>query len=214
MHGINVGCGRSVTEGWTNLDNSLSLRLARARIPLAIGKKLRLVSAEHIEYIEFCRLAEIEFADASKRIPAPDASVDAIYSSHMVEHLSQNDFGRFLGECKRALKQGGILRLVIPDIDYHINAYNEDRDADRLLREMLVTAPPIDTIGQKLSVLVAGYRHHQWMYNGDSIKSLLQAAGFDSVKLLAPGETQIKDYGSLDLFERAESSVFVEAARP
>jgi len=214
LNRINIGCGRTITEGWTNLDNSPSLKLARHRVRLALGKTLRLVSPEQIEYIEFCRSAEIGFADATKRIPAADGSVDAIYSSHMVEHLSRDGFTLFLDECKRALRRGGVLRLVVPDIDYHIKIYNTDGDADRFLDEMLITAPPIDSLRKRLAVLIAGYRHHQWMYNSRSMEAALLNAGFESVRVLPAGETQIDEHGSLDLYERAEESVFIEAICP
>jgi len=210
---INIGCGRTTTEGWTNLDNSLSLRIARRKSWYALAKSLRLVSRRQTEYIDFCRSANIQFADATKRIPADDASVEVIYSSHMLEHLSPIGVELFFQECHRTLRPGGTLRIVIPDIDYHIGAYLEDKDADRFLQEMLVVAPPVDTFRQRLTVLISGYRHHQWMYNATSIQDLLTAQGFSDVKILAPGETRIEDPGPLDLAERSDVSLFVEASK-
>jgi len=203
----------TATEGWTNLDNSLSLRIAKRRGWYMLARSLGVLSGPRADYIDFCRSANIEFADATKEIPALDSSVEVIYTSHMLEHLSPNGVERFLKECYRALDSGGTLRIVIPDIEHHINAYLVDKDADRFLQEMLIVAPPIDTLKRRLTVLFSGYRHHQWMYNATSIRALLIAGGFSDVEVLEPGHTRIKDPGSLDLAERQDESIFVEATK-
>ena len=42
----------------------------------------------------------------------PDASVDRIYSSHFMEHLT--DIGALIGELERVLKLGGESRVIVP----------------------------------------------------------------------------------------------------
>jgi ubiquinone/menaquinone biosynthesis C-methylase UbiE len=42
----------------------------------------------------------------------PDASVDGIYSSHFMEHLT--DIGALIRELERVLKPGGELRVIVP----------------------------------------------------------------------------------------------------
>jgi len=211
---INIGCGRNVTEGWINLDNSPSLRLSARPWLYRLARAGGYISSGQAEYIDFCRRANITFADASRRVPASDNTIEVIYTSHMVEHLSPGDLSRFLRECRRSLVSGGTLRVAVPDLDCHIDAYNEDRDADRFLREMLVVAPPIDTLRNKISLLVTGYRHHQWMYNSHSIRSLLEREGFEQVEALAAGQTRILNPGNLDLYERESESIYVEATNP
>lgn len=62
--------------------------------------------------------------DLSKGIPAADNSLDIVYHSHFLEHLSYKDAWIFLGECYRVLKPGGIHRAVVPDLELWINAYS------------------------------------------------------------------------------------------
>ncbi len=52
------------------------------------------------------------------------------------------------------------------------------------------------------------------MYDGDSLAKLVLEAGFADVLVVPAGSTRITDPGKLDLAERAEESVYVEALRP
>lgn len=46
----------------------------------------------------------------------PDGSVEEIYSSHALEHVSKHDVPRTLAEWRRALRPGGRLTLEVPDL--------------------------------------------------------------------------------------------------
>jgi hypothetical protein len=52
------------------------------------------------------------------------------------------------------------------------------------------------------------------MYDGRSLSELLCNVGFANVSVMPPGKTSITDPGSLDLEERPEQSVYVEAFQP
>jgi len=94
---IQIGCGQSPIGGWVNYDNSPSIRLAK--LPQSLIKmagKLKLLDSQSIAYIRFCRANGIRYCDATRLIPWPDASVEAIYSSHMIEHLDRADAELFL----------------------------------------------------------------------------------------------------------------------
>jgi predicted SAM-dependent methyltransferase len=52
-----------------------------------------------------------------KGLPYPDNYFDAIYHSHFLEHLSKSDAHGFTVECFRVLKPGGIIRIVVPDLE-------------------------------------------------------------------------------------------------
>lgn len=61
-------------------------------------------------------------------LPFETATFDAVYHSHTLEHLDPSDAERFLRECHRILKAGGILRVVVPDLEDVIGAYLEALD--------------------------------------------------------------------------------------
>jgi len=52
------------------------------------------------------------------------------------------------------------------------------------------------------------------MYVAASLKRVLEEAGFVEVEILQPGKTGIPDPGPLNLYERAEESIFAEARKP
>jgi len=81
------------------------------------------------------------------------------------------------------------------------------------MRDIVVEAPSIETWYDKFNLLISGYRHHQWMYNKESIKKLIETFGFINVKILDAGETIIETPGTLDLYERSDQSLYIEAKK-
>jgi len=61
--------------------------------------------------------------DLTRGIPLPDAQCDAVYHSHVLEHLRPDDALPFLRECRRILKPGGVLRVVVPDLEQACREY-------------------------------------------------------------------------------------------
>jgi predicted SAM-dependent methyltransferase len=55
--------------------------------------------------------------DATTPLPFGDASFDAVYHSHLLEHLPRDRAAPFLRECWRVLRPGGVLRVVVPDLE-------------------------------------------------------------------------------------------------
>jgi SAM-dependent methyltransferase len=63
-------------------------------------------------------------------LPFADGSVRHVFLSHLLEHLFYpNDVHPFLAELLRVLAPGGVVRIVVPDIEQCIDAYQR-RDAD------------------------------------------------------------------------------------
>lgn len=67
---------------------------------------------------------------------------------------------------------------------------------------------------QRCLALVAGDRGHAWMYDGRSLVSLVTRNGFEEAAVIPVGTTRIADPGALDLREREDESVYIEAVRP
>ena len=61
--------------------------------------------------------------------PIEDAAVNACYSSHVLEHLSRSYAPRFLAEIFRVLVPGGIVRIVVPDLEQITRLYLNELDA-------------------------------------------------------------------------------------
>jgi SAM-dependent methyltransferase len=210
---VNVGCGSTPTYGWVNLDNSVSVRLGRL-VPLVewLGR-IGAMDEDHLKLAKAAKLAGITWANAARRIPLPDGSADVIYASHIVEHLDLDDARAFLGEAWRVLRPSGILRLVVPDLSLFVDRYRETGDADAFVSSLLFSQRRPRSLVERLRLAVIGFRGHRWMYDGPSLVRLLTQCGFIKPVILAAGETTIREPGTLDLSERAEESLYVEAQR-
>ena len=120
---------------------------------------------------------------------------------------------RFLQEVKRVLVSDGVVRIVIPDLEKAISRYNKEKNADEFMESILVSAPPISSLIDKVRLIFSGYRHHQWMFDGDSLAKLMKSQGFRNVTIQISGNTLIENPGNLNLFEREKESVVVEAKK-
>jgi predicted SAM-dependent methyltransferase len=67
--------------------------------------------------IDLIKNEDIIYYDLSKGIPFEKNIFDAVYASHLLEHLSYEQALNFIKEIKRVLTQGGIVRIVVPDLE-------------------------------------------------------------------------------------------------
>lgn len=211
---INIGCGQSPTNGWKNFDNSFSLRLSKIPLLPDILYKTRFLDSSQYKFIKFARDNNIEYGDPTKGLPLKNKSCEVIYSSHMLEHLDRNEADRFLKEAYRVLCQNGMIRIAVPDIRRQITQYNDLGDADSFINATHMCVPRPISLAQRIRLLLVGTRHHQWMYDGNSLSRLLQKHGFIETEIMPSGKTKIPEPESLNLQERSDESVYVEAKKP
>lgn len=62
-------------------------------------------------------------ADLRFPLPYKDACVDYIFNEHFIEHINREDGRKFLAECFRVLKPGGVLRVSTPDLKWLVAQY-------------------------------------------------------------------------------------------
>jgi SAM-dependent methyltransferase len=211
---LNVGCGATPTAGWLNFDNSISVRAARWALLVRLLSRARLLTGQSWELARLANRHGIRFADAAVRIPCADDSAEVVYSSHMIEHLDRGRAHAFLLEARRVLRPGGLIRLAAPDLSLLASEYSATGDADVFVAGTRMCAARPAGVVPRLRSAVTGPRQHLWMYDGRSLSKLVHEAGFRDASVMAPGRTNIADPGSLDLAERAEESVYVEAVKP
>lgn len=90
---LNLGCGARFHLGWTNAD----------------------LHPVH----ESVRCLDVAFGP----LPFPDAGFAAVYHSHLLEHLPCDRTVVFLQECRRVLQPGGVVRVVVPDLEQIARLY-------------------------------------------------------------------------------------------
>lgn len=61
--------------------------------------------------------------DLRKPLPFRENAFSVVYASHVLEHLYLVEAQRLLCECRRVLKSGGVIRLVVPDLRSIIAEY-------------------------------------------------------------------------------------------
>jgi hypothetical protein len=118
--------------------------------------------------------------------------------------LVSSEQRRFIEFCRRERIEWADATSRIPSPDgsvavlysSYVLEHLERQDAVRFLREAAI-----------------GPRHHQWMYDGRSLVRLLPEEGFKDPVVLPPGQTMIPHAEPLDLHERADESVYVEARK-
>lgn len=62
-------------------------------------------------------------ADLRSGIPFPECYFDAVYHSHLLEHLPRHEAKGLIDECYRVMKPGGTLRVVVPDLEAIVREY-------------------------------------------------------------------------------------------
>ena len=67
--------------------------------------------------------ASVQPCDISKGLPFDDGQFDAVYHSHVLEHLGPDAGRDLLTECLRVLKPGGVIRVVVPDLEQIASLY-------------------------------------------------------------------------------------------
>jgi predicted SAM-dependent methyltransferase len=99
---------------------------------------------------------------------AQDNSVELIYASHVLEHFGRHEVDQVLREWFRVLREGGVLRLAVPDFEAIVLRYQETRDLNELLG--LVCG------GQR-----GEYDFHKMIFDEKSLRERLRLVGFSSV---------------------------------
>jgi predicted SAM-dependent methyltransferase len=61
--------------------------------------------------------------DIRKGLPFHSNEFDAVYHSHVLEHLPRAEARPFLSECCRLLKPKGLIRIVVPDLEQIAREY-------------------------------------------------------------------------------------------
>ena len=119
---LNLGSSARVAAGWTNVDRSWLLRLAPwPRLASALH---RAGIVSDFRYERLRRLdPDVVCWDLKRGIPFPDGTFDVVYHSHVLEHLGREDAPGFLRECRRVLRAGGSIRVVVPDLEQLARRY-------------------------------------------------------------------------------------------
>jgi len=132
----------------------------------------------------------------------------------MLEHFDNDLALRFLRECYRILKVGGVVRIVVPDLDRIVHEYVQNKNADSFMSSLNVTKKNDKNVISALYGCIFGdFVRHKWMYDASSLSRLFRRANFTVISEFIPGESMIKFHAPLNLCERKDESIFIEAMK-
>lgn len=201
---VQYGCGLCAPDGWLNFDASPTLRLQK--LPLVGGA---------VPGPKFPK--NVRYGDIRKGLPLPDGSADAVYCSHVLEHLALEDFREALKNTYRLLKPGGTFRFVLPDLRYHIEQYMRSTEPDaatKLVEGLLLgqVRRPRGLVGLLRSW--AGNADHRWMWDFESMKLELERAGFVNVRRAAMGDNPDPMFAKVEEERRWTNQLGMECRKP
>jgi SAM-dependent methyltransferase len=130
----------------------------------------------------------VRFGDIVRGLPIGDGSVQGVYASHVLEHLSLTEFWIALQNTFRMLKPGGIFRLVVPDLEDRARKYLEKlnvNDAGANSWFMQATYLGLEFRERGLGAVarsIFGNSAHLWMWDERSMTAALEKVGFIGIR--------------------------------
>jgi hypothetical protein len=237
---LNLGCGTKCSPRAVNIDWSISLRLKAS--PLGRLAARALLTGERRRRFEAIP-DSIVVHNLARSIPCPDGGADAIYHSHLLEHLDRDLAPAFLRRIFAKLKPGGILRIVVPDLHAavlnYLRSYETCRAAattakhdetvaaiieQSVRREAFGTSRQSPLRRRVENLLLGDARRrgetHKWCYDEVNLTELLKAAGFGEVRRMTFDSSSIPDWAIHGLDTDAHGgeykpgSLYLEAVKP
>jgi predicted SAM-dependent methyltransferase len=217
---LNVGCASTVAAKWTNIDNCPTIWLAQRPLLWQLADWLRLIPTDMKTAPTWA--PRVTIADARRHLPFPSGTVDAIYSSHFLEHLSREEAICFLREARRTLKPGGLIRTVVPDLSHLVGRYQQARAAgdehaaDHLFDDLWVVDRTLHRYPAWFRPVKAFLRTnlHKCMYDERLLTALLRGQGFTDIRPCRYLESAIPGIEGVESEDRVLGAVCLEAQNP
>lgn len=159
----------------------------------------------------------VEYGDVVAGLPVPDGACEAVYCSHVLEHLSLADFRKALAEAFRILSAGGVFRGVLPDLEHYVELYRRDGGEEAAHDFMRGTLLGEETRARGLPALATallGNSQHRWMWDYKGIAAELRRAGFINVRRAEMGDERTDLFGTVEDPGRWVNCLGFRADRP
>lgn len=221
---VNLGSGSRGLPGWINIDAGLKYKLWPLLPLIAKGVRFGIVNIQTLSWMRDTSKPppNLKVRDLHRKLPFKDGSVDFVYSAETIEHFEYYAALSLLREIHRVLVPGGLVRLTTPDglkISY---AYTTGKIDNRRFNAFFYE--PLETyfepaLFERLGRKIYSTKYHQWIYDVDSLSSILRSIGFRSVTERSVAAGDLPDLVKLESFRPEEVakdraySIYIEARK-
>ncbi|MGH6972684.1 MAG: class I SAM-dependent methyltransferase, partial [Caulobacteraceae bacterium] len=146
--------------------------------------------------------------DLARPLPMPSDVAAAAYSEHFLEHLDYPEpAGRFVRECFRVLRPGGLFSVGVPDTEWALRSYAGGHDYLRACEEHRWHPAWCRTELEHINYHFRQDGEHRFAYDLDTLTRLLSEAGFVEIRQ--------RDFDpGLDHPYRAVGTLYLDARKP
>jgi SAM-dependent methyltransferase len=196
---LQLGAFDQVQQGWLNTDVTPHLFVARLPGLAWLLRRAGVIGDERYAAYRSGTFRSLRYLDVARRFRFEDDSFEAVYASHLLEHLDPGVAEACLKEVHRVLRPGGILRVAVPDLDAVVAQY-DPTDPDGFLAGLYDAHS-----GRRSRTSL-----HRWMYNARSLEELLRRVGFGEVERCEYRQGRCPD---VEQIETRQWSLFMEGTK-
>jgi predicted SAM-dependent methyltransferase len=205
---VQFGCGMCAPESWLNFDAGPAFWL-QSRFPFLTPL---LVKRGFPEYPK-----NIRYGDVIKGLPISPQSTDAVYCSHVLEHMTLEEFRVAIRNVFNYLRPGGTFRLVLPDLEQLIRSYVDDPSSEassRFMRQSYLGEASLARGLKAMPTALFGRSRHLWMWDYKGMAEQLAEAGFTDIRRAQIGDSPDPHFSEVESEGRWTDCLGVECKRP
>ena len=143
--------------------------------------------------------------DITRPFRCPDQCVDGIFTQHTLEHVTPRQVLAILRECRRVLKPGACLRVVVPNAERYALAVAGLATVPRQGQSCALPIEALRTVAQD--------HGHRSLWSPELMRRYMCAAGFSDVRVESFGHGRDPRL-LIDKESRREESLYVEGVAP
>lgn len=223
-----MGCGPGPQPAdWVHVDGSWNARLSKFGLIRRSLAQLGIISRE-LASLEWS--PEIVCTNLRRPLPFVAGLFEAVYASHILEHLHEDEGKRLLAECYRVLEPQGVIRVVVPDLHSIARRYllaasvsrpdeaRRELPADRFNDDLHLRPRSLDS-GHSLFraySLLTDFHWHKWLYDAESLIQRVRSAGFAAVEQRTYLDSRIRDIRQIERASRVVdgAGICIEGVKP
>jgi predicted SAM-dependent methyltransferase len=202
---LQYGAGYAGPTSWVNYDAH----------PMIILEKIPFVKSIVKKRGKFAFAKNIKYGNIVKGFKAYENRCEAVYCSHVLEHLTFEEFQIAIQNTHKLLKKGGIFRLVMPDLEDMCKQYLEHKnDPNRAINFVRNSGLGYEKKGLRHRVKqMVMYSSHLWLWDYQSTEKILKEIGFKTVRRCEYHDSKLKAFEEVENIDRFRNAIAIEAVK-